>query len=66
MGIKVEKFTPTHVHVEGGEYEVLDYPRVKIEGHWFSGVLYRNRDNILCVRTLEGFEKRFSVLRVKR
>lgn len=60
MGLKLGAFTATHTHNEGNEYEVLDYPRVKIEGKWHNGVLYRNAENVLCVRTLDNFNARFS------
>lgn len=64
----VATFQPTHVHAEGGEYEVLDFPRVKCFAMdrtfpvWHNGVLYRNKDNLLCVRTLEDFNDRFKPL----
>lgn len=62
MTIELGKFRATHIHNEGDKYEVLDYPRVKIEGHWFNGVLYRNSNNVLCVRTKDNFDARFSRL----
>lgn len=62
----VNTFTPTHRHEKGGEYEVLDYPRIKCIAEnacgvpiWQNGVLYRTIDNLLCVRTLENFNERF-------
>lgn len=57
----VSSFKATHIHLDGGEYEVLDYPRVKFL-LWENGVLYRNKDNLLCVRTLENFNERFKPL----
>lgn len=64
----VATFKPTHTHADGGEYEVLDFPRVKCPepfegtGTWQNGVLYRNKDNLLCVRTAENFNQRFKPL----
>lgn len=65
----VNTFHPTHVHTSDGvEYEVLDYPRVKCFDEysdihsWKNGVLYRNKENLLCVRTLENFNERFTKL----
>lgn len=63
----VATFKPTHTHVAGGEYEVLDFPRVKVNinpelSEWVNGVLYRNKDNLLCVRTAENFNARFKPL----
>lgn len=63
----VSHFSPTHEHTSDGVlYEVLDYPRVKVvsglHGVWVNGVLYRNKDNVLCVRTAENFNQRFTKL----
>lgn len=65
MGIALStKFTATHVHVEGGQYEVLDYPRLKdpVTKQWIGGVLYRNLEDVLCVRALSNFNERFKPL----
>lgn len=64
----VSHFVPTHRHAEGGEYEMLECLQVHCneayEGSptWQDGVLYRNADNKLCVRTVEDFNERFTKL----
>lgn len=63
----ISHFSATHQHADGGLYEVLDFPRVKLthgpyEGTWVSGVLYRDINHVLCVRTLENFNERFTKL----
>lgn len=64
MSLKLTTFNATHMHADGGLYEVLDFPRLKhpTTGQWVSGVLYRNGEDILCIRTLENFEQRFKEL----
>lgn len=66
----VSHFQATHRHERDAvEYEVLEYLRVKCIAEnacgvpiWQNGVLYRNADNLLCVRTLENFNERFTKL----
>lgn len=60
MGVAAGRFVQTHTHNEGGEYEVLANPQVKIEGTWVDGVLYRNKEGRLFVRTLYAFNASFS------
>ena len=55
------RFTPTHCHAAGGEYQVVGVLNLHYgPGRWESGIRYRNKVGIEFARTLDDFEARFT------
>lgn len=55
-----QKWTPTHLHVDGGKYRYIETCRMKVlDGDWFDGVIYETRDGEKCVTNIVRWHNRF-------
>jgi hypothetical protein len=66
---RMAKFEPSHVHADGGRYQLIDHAPGKCEddGHlvsWTPGVVYRGEDGMLRWTTAVRWSQRFQPLTV--